>query len=237
LRISDFIDKPKLFTEHTNTQCFCGQDVIEIDSGELWMFAHYGAPPASFRSNHNTNESLVYKSNDDGKTWCGPHQVDINYLIDGMICEGGRSVLRLNSGKIIMVSHRSSSAFKTQGSHGIPAIIDSTDGGKTWSPARLLTDEPEDYIYVMNQRLIQMQSGRILLAVSGRDKDTLSKEYREGVHPTVGFFYSSDDEGTTWQRSDTSVKQHTERGVQEPAIIEYASNKLIMLFRSGLGCH
>lgn len=202
------------------------------------MFAHYGVRPGAFAASAAINGAEVFRSRSNGRDWSGPHSIDLKVEVDGTLSEGGRSVLRLASGKILLVSHRASRALRLQGSHGIPAISESLDNGQTWRDFRILTDEPEDYVYVMNQRLVQMRSGRLLLPASVR-RASRSREadYREGTHPTAGFCYISDDEGASWRRSKSVVLQDTDRGVQEPAVAERALGRLLMLFRSGRGSH
>jgi hypothetical protein len=101
----------------------------------------------------------------------------------------------------------------------------------------LLTDEPEQIVYVMNQRLIELESGRIVLPVAGRDPRVSVDTYREGAEPCMAFCYLSDDEGSTWRRSLGAVREPSERGAQEPVVAEYAPDRLVMLHRSGLGTH
>jgi hypothetical protein len=202
------------------------------------MFTHFGRPPTDFSGTDGQfTAPLIFISRDGGRTWGEEFSMDLHWEIDGFMSDGGKSVLRLQSGKVLFIAHRHGATYKSSGSHGIPAISESTDGGKTWSPARILTDEPEDIQYVMNHRLVQVQSGRLLLPISARDPRIPVEQYGEGVHPTVGFCYISDDDGATWRRSQGVVRQDTERGVQEPAVEELQDGRILMLFRSGLGCH
>ena len=96
----------------------------------------------------------------------------------------------------------------------------------------------DDFVcYVMNQRLVQMDSGRLVLPVSGRDPRVSSASHQEGVTPKNGFCFLSDDAGATWRRSRGQVLDTTPRGVQEPCVAQVGRNMLLMLYRSGHGFH
>ena len=206
--------------------------------GEFWCFTRYGRPPTCFTGNRGQfTDPIVLKSRDGGRSWREPAAMGLSWAIDGFMSDGGTSVYRLQSGKVMFIAHRNGSQYRAQGSHGLAAISESTDNGLSWTPARLLTAEPEDIQYLMNQRLLQLQSGRLVLPICARDPRIPLEHFGEGAHPTVGFCYLSDDEGLTWHRSHGQVRQMTERGVQEPAVGEYAPGRLVMIFRGGQGNH
>jgi sialidase-1 len=235
---AELIKKPEMFHRHMAAQCFIGQDAIEMRPGELWLFTRYGRPPTHFAGNMGQyTNPVILKSRDGGRTWGEPVPMGLPWSIDGFMSDGGTSVFHTRSGKVLFISHRNGSKYRHCGSHGLAAISESVDNGRTWSPARLLTDEPEDIQYLMNQRLIQLASGRLVLPTSARDPRIPIEKFGEGVHPTVGLCYLSDDDGLIWRRSLGQVQQMTDRGVQEPVVGEYAPNRLVMIYRSGLGCH
>lgn len=232
------IVEPSVILGHTADLRFIGQDVFEMRPGELWLFTHYGRPPTHFAGNTGQfNDPLVLKSRDGGRTWGEPAPMGLPWSIDGFMSDGGKTLFRARSGKVLFITHRNGTKYRHCGSHGLAAISESLDDGLTWSPARLLTDEPEDIQYLMNQRLIQLTSGRLVLTTCARDPRFPLENFWEGVHPTIGLCYLSDDDGRTWRRSRGFVQQLTERGVQEPVIGEYAPDCLVMIYRSGLGCH
>ena len=238
MKQANTILKPEIFLPHTAELCFIGQDVIEMRPGELWLFTRYGAPPTSFQGSRGQfTDPVILKSRDGGRKWGEPTPMGLPWPIDGFMSDGGTSVFRTRSGKVLFISHRNGPKYRAQGSHGLAAISESTDDGQTWSPARLLTDEPEEIQYLMNQRLIQLDNGRLVLPTCARDPRIPIDKFGEGAHPTVGLCYLSDDDGCTWRRSRGQVQQMTDRGVQEPVVGEYAPNRLVMIYRSGLGCH
>ena len=118
----------------------------------------------------------------------------------------------------------------------MPVISASDDLGVSWSDARLMRSD-DDIVYVMNQRLIQISGGRLVLPVSGRDPRIPVETYGEGKHPCQARCLISDDDGDSWRWSESFLIEDTARGVQEPAVLETASGELAMLYRSGNGCH
>ena len=107
--------------------------------GQLWMVLHFGRPPTDFQGMDGPfADPLIRISREGGRTWGEESPMGLTWTIDGFMSDGGKSVLRLQSGKILFVSHRHGSTYLASGSHGIPAISESTDDGKTWSPARVL---------------------------------------------------------------------------------------------------
>ena len=164
------IETPEIFLRHTAELRFIGQDVIEMRPGELWLFTHSGRPPTHFAGNMGQfTDPVVMKSRDGGRSWGEPTSMRLPWSIDCFMSDGGKSVFRTRSAKVLLISHRNGSKYRRCGSHGLPAISESMDDGRTWSPARLLTDEPEDIQYLMNQRLIQLASGRLVLPICARD--------------------------------------------------------------------
>ena len=240
---TDFIVEPYLFTRHSGGRAFTfiGQDVWEKRPGELWMFTHYGRKPTDFTaSDLEYRTAPILKSRDGGRSWKEAAPMPLPWDIDGWLSDGGVSVLPLISGRILFVSHRYGTRFAQQGSHGVPAMSTSDDDGQSWSPARLLVQQ-DDIYYVMNQRLIQLQEGqhrgRLVLPVSTRDPNVPLDEYGEGVHPCLSCCFLSDDEGKTWRLSSGVVREPTQRGAQEPCVAEVGPGQLVLLYRSGRGCH
>ena len=229
---------PAIFLPHGRAKeqsfGFIGQDVIAMRPGELWLFTNYGRPPTDFagKSGDFTDPTILI-SRDGGRSWGEPRPMGLRWPIDGLMSDGGKSVLRLRSGTVVFIAHRNGSTHRTSGSHGLPAVSRSIDDGRTWSPARLIVDEADGIDYVMNQRLVQLASGRLVLAISR----ACPGAYHEGQGETVGQCYLSDDEGLTWHRSRDAVRHAARYGVQEPLVVQCASGALLMLFRCSSGSH
>ena len=234
---ANFIEKPEIFIRHSSELSFGGQDVLEMQPGELWMVARWSAAPAVFAAgNPAVIRPPLFKSFDNGRVWKSFESLPIDWNVDGICDAGGNSLLRLTSGRILFVAHRRSVKYGASGSHGIPVISASDDNGIHWSKPRLMLDD-EDIIYLMNQRIVQMSGGRLILPVAGRDPGIPLEIYREGSHACQIRCLISDDEGDTWRWSEGILREDTARGAQEPALLEASPGVLVMLFRSGNGCH
>jgi len=115
----------------------------------------------------------------------------------------------------------------------MPKVIYSSDEGNTWSAPQHVISFPGYYI-VNNDRLIQLESGRIVIPVawilmSGMDqKDTHS----------IALIFYSDDGGKTFQKVKDWMlpPQHSDSGLQEPGVLEISSGKLWCWFRTSEGC-
>jgi hypothetical protein len=112
---------------------------------------------------------------------------------------------------------------------GMPAIAFSGDDGRSWTAAKLLI-EKDDAFYVMNDRLIQLRSGRLLLPVAKKMGKT------EGDRDEA-LAMLSDDAGATWRLSQGRARIDAPRGMAEPCAAELHDGSVLMLGRTGLGSH
>jgi len=104
-------------------------------------------------------------------------------------------VVRTASGTLVLASC-AGQGHNTGGSG--PAISRSTDGGRTFSPARVLMRFPDDdprYLDCGNLALSQAPDGGLLLLAMAFNKD----------RGNAIFGWRSTDEGVTWTRTDTSA--------------------------------
>lgn len=108
----------------------------------------------------------------------------------------------------------------------------SADEGKTWSDPTLCIPDA-GYFVVNNDRVIQLESGRLVVPASRRNAPGSATP-----HPGVAVCYISDDNGKTWLRSKTELRPpaDSKTGLQEPGIIELKDGHLMMLCRTDQGC-
>ena len=136
-------------------------------------------------------------------------------------------LLRLHSGAILL-----SYCVKDSTEDCSVCFRRSPDEGQTWGDrVKYRIPEPyTGYTGINNGRLIQLKSGRILLAaydgwVTGRI--------------IVSFALYSDDDGSTWQKStDVDVRDvdpNNKYGADEPAVIELKDGRVMMIVRTDLG--
>jgi hypothetical protein len=227
-----FIEPPALFLPHTAERAFIGPGMCLLPDGDLLMAAPWGRPPTDFEQlAAKYPVPMLYRSSDGGRTWRETDRMALPWQHSGMISDGGLTFLWLQDGRLAFLAHRHVLDFH---GGGAPVFAASTDTGATWSPAQLLIERDEVY-YVMNDRLIQLRSGRLVVPVAwalfGPDG-----RYIEG-DACHGRCFLSDDGGTTWRLGrGEAVLPGDLRGIAEPCVAEVTDNRLLMLSRTGAGC-
>lgn len=98
----------------------------------------------------------------------------------------------------------------------------SYDLGETWSEVEtLMADNDENYWGFANPEFLELRSGRILMAFTGRGKPD------DNEHDNIQLMYS-DDRGVTW--SDPSIVSYGR--AWEPAMIQHPDGEILMFFSS-----
>ena len=222
---AEFVVAPEVVVQHTPDRSFIGPGTIRLDNGDILMAAPWGRPPTNFEQLKATFPvPMLYRSTDGGRTWQEQGRLKIEWSLKGMVSDQGISFLRLKDGRLAIVLPR-----HVEGLHGggVPAIAFSSDDGATWSPAKMLVAEDDAY-YVMNDRLIQLRSGRLLLPVA-------RKTGKHEGDRDESLAMLSDDGGATWRLSRGRARLDRPRGMQEPCAVELADGRVRLLARTGAG--
>jgi photosystem II stability/assembly factor-like uncharacterized protein len=220
-----FVVEPSRFLSHTPDRSFIGPGTIRLENGDILMAAPWGRPPTNFEQLAATLPvPMLHRSTDGGRTWREQGRLKIDWSLTGMVSDQGISFLRLKDGRLAIVLPR-----HVLGLHGggVPAISFSTDDGASWSAAKMLIEEDDAY-YVMNDRLIQLKSGRLLVPVS-------RKAGKHEGDRDESLAMLSDDGGASWRLSRGRARLDKPRGMQEPCAVELADGRVRLLSRTGAG--
>jgi lysophospholipase L1-like esterase len=225
---ADFAVAPEIFLHHTKERAFIGPGMFLLENGDILMAAPWGRPPTNFEQlAAKFPVPTLYRSRDGGRIWEDQGRMSMEWTLPGMVSDGGVSFLRLKDGRLAVLLHRH---VKELHGGGLPAISFSSDDGATWTPARLV-GEPEGVWYVMNDRLIQTRSGRLLVPVAHMPRGAGTYEGDKNL----GLCFFSDDAGQTWKRSRVPAKLEDTRGMAEPCVAEVENAGVLMLARTGSG--
>lgn len=193
--------------------------------GDGVVLASWDARPGSSADAPNPNTIVQRRSTDNGKTWGPLTTVAAGHIADASGPKYGYSdpsyVVDVEAGKVFNFFVYS----KDQGFHGSTfgnddadrsvisaAVVESTDGGMTWSTPRLITDvvkpgtdrTPE----AGDVRSMFATSGEGIQITRGEYKGRLIQQYAGDVQQANGsrviqsYSVYSDDHGATWQRGD-----------------------------------
>jgi len=222
---AEFVVAPEVVIAHTPDRSFIGPGTFRLENGDILMAAPWGRPPTNFEQLAATFPvPMLYRSTDGGRTWQEQGRMKIEWSLKGMVSDQGISFLRLKDGRLAFVLPR-----HVEGLHGggVPAISFSSDDGATWSAAKMLIEEDAAY-YVMNDRLIQLKSGRLLVPVS-------RKAGKHEGDKDESLAMLSDDGGASWRLSRGRARLSAPRGMQEPCAVELADGRVRLLARTGAG--
>lgn len=161
-------------------------------------------------------------SADGGKTWSDKDELIIDK--EGAMNVMSVSLLRLKNGDIALFYLKKNST-----SDCIPVMRISRDETKTWTkPIQCITDK-KGYFVLNNDRVIQLKSGRLLMAVALHR--TPESEWSEKAQI---WSYFSDDNGLTWSPGK-QVPTPEKIITQEPGVVELKNNDILMFIRSSSG--
>jgi sialidase-1 len=196
-------------------------DFITLKDGRiLYIYSHYTGTSAD---DHASAYLAGRYSSDNGKTWT--HE-DVKIVDqEGTMNVMSVSLLRMQNGKIALFYLKKNST-----SDCIPMMRISDDEATTWSEPRPCITDKEGYFVLNNNRVVQLKSGRLLMAVS------LHQSPGDKTFSSVGrlWSYFSDDNGTTWKAS-TEIPNPENVVTQEPGLIELKNGDILMFARTTLG--
>lgn len=166
------------------------------------------------------------RSDDGGRTWRKLYR----------FAKGaGTNLLRLRDGRLMsVVGEPCANIYSNRLQACNYYAYFSSDEGRTWdAKGRVPLSTDNRRLYLMNDRVMRLSSGRILVAFSLHPNELLKDLKNFENVGWVNAFYS-DDEGATWhegrRRPTTAADQ-----MCEPNVFEKSDGTLVMLARTGKG--
>lgn len=198
-------------------------DFIKLRDGRiLFVYTHFTTGTGS---DFDSAYLAARESTDDGATWTAEDTVLLPN--EGELNTMSVSLERLRNGTIALLYLRKNGTDDCR-----PYLRISEDETKTWSDPIPIADKVGYYV-VNNDRLIQHSTGRLIVptAIHAEDGDEFSGRGK-------AMCFLSDDNGTTWRRSKTTLEadEDIETGYQEPGVVENNNGSLLMLIRTSAGC-
>ena len=177
---------------------------------------------------HGTANIAYVRSTDQGETWTyegillAKGENDINIM--------SVSFLRLPSDEILMFYMRKTA--QSGQIYCLPCVRSSFDECKTWGEERCCMEPAKGYYILNNDRVIRLQSGRILFAMGKRAE----KPYESYGESNV--FIASDDDGKTWQKLPHEHRMPFENvhGFEEPGLYQHEDGRIWGYTRTDIGC-
>ncbi len=200
--------------------------VVELRDGSLLLM--YGAHQKA--GDWDRGEIRQLRSRDEGKTWSAPETV---------FSDAKRSLFQIAFARLANGDLGLTHTSLANGRDAFKVFRRSTDEGQTWSEPLKISDDSHDYTTGPWDRLYVLASGRVIALLHCNMKPDAKKQ----GGPLGTYAVLSDDHGKTWSRSplkdvlhvpDNPLKKH-EWGFWEPALVEHAPGKLLMLGRTTTG--
>jgi len=192
-------------------------DIVQLADGRLlvaWSDFYGGEMP-----DHAPARISAMHSDDGGCTWGERFTLQENVGEQNVMSV---SFLRLASGDLLFFYLRKNADDDLQ-----LFVRRSSDEAASFDEPLMVTSGI-GYHVVNNARMIQLKSGRIIAPAAWNPGDW--REERQAV----AMVYFSDDEGRTWQRSQSEIPLPG-RGAQEPGVVELVDGRLLMIIRNSLG--
>ena len=213
-------DVLKLDTGPNNPRNSEGDFITLKDGRLLFIYTHYTGTSVD---DHATAYLAGRYSSDKGKSWAKEDLKIIDQ--EGTMNVMSVSLLRLQNGDIALFYLKKNSTFDC-----IPMMRISKDEAKTWSEPRPCITDKAGYFVLNNNRVIQLENGRLVLAVA------LHQSPGDQKFSDIGrlWSYYSDDNGKTWKAS-AEVANHEKIVTQEPGMVELKNGNILMFARTTAG--
>ncbi len=202
---------------------------IRLKNGSiLFGFTEFLGNSESWNDDANAHISYVI-SDDEGETWS--ERKVLFEKPENSLNIMSLSFLRMNNGDI-------GAFYIVKNTDGTDKIVftRSADEARSWSDPISCMDclNVQDYYVLNNDRVLKLKSGRILFAVA---RHSVLKDGVDYMPGELCFFYS-DDDGATWQKTETELKcpfVNNIDGYEEPGLYVLSDGRIWCYIRTSIG--
>ncbi len=207
-----------------------GSFITLADGRLLFIYARYATDGWQ---DHDPADLVARISTDDGKTW--PEESKFVMMGNEGACNVmSPTFLRLQDARIAFFY-----GIKNSWMDFRLHMRTSTDECRTWSGSVLCIPAP-GYFVVNNDRVIQLQTGRLVIpaAYHRAKQDSREMSWKGFDGRGIAMFFLSDDQGESWRESRDwwAFPGRSMSGLQEPGVIELADGRLYAWCRTDAGC-
>lgn len=192
---------------------------LQLDDGAI-LFAYSKFDGGS--GDHERAHIAGRFSYDGGFTWTDKDEVILEN--EGIMNVMSVSFLRLHNESLALFYARKNSVDDC-----IPYMRISQDGAKTWSPPVKIIEDKEGYFVLNNDRVIQLENGRLIAPVSLHKTEGVDFNMKGKI-----YCYYSDDMGKTWKCS-SEIPNQKNVVLQEPGVIQLKNGEVSMWLRTDTG--
>ena len=201
-------------------------DFVRLKDGRL-LFIYTRFVGGS--SDHDAASLVSRVSSDGGATWSDDDVTVLENEGDWNVMSV--SLLRLRDGRIAMFYLRKNSITDCR-----PLVRFSDDEAESWGePVEIIPDDDIGYYVLNNDRVIELQGGRLVVPVALHHRPGWDDLDWKGEV----MCFLSDDRGESWRRSKTTRRARSADGdrvaAQEPGVIELRDGRLMMWVRTDAG--
>ncbi len=177
---------------------------------------------------YSTNQGKIFKkSYDNGRTFEKQWTVSLGTIT------ANSNLIRLKDQSLMMTLKKTPENDIARKMGGADfSVVFSQDEGETWGD-EIRVNKNSGCYYLMNDRIVRLSTGRILLPLCWHPDDFLNKDYFEKMGYS-GCFYS-DDEGKSWSEGEWLTGENAEGMLAEPMVIETSDGRVLMYMRTGRG--
>ena len=201
-------------------------DFIRLKDGRLLLvYTHFTGGAGDHAQAHLAGRF----SDDGGQSWSAEDVVVIPNEADRNIMSV--SLLRLADGRIALFYLRKNSLSDCR-----PAMRTSDDEAQSWSdPVEIIPDGELGYYVLNNDRVVQLDDGRLVLPLAQHDGIGWEKWMPKAQ--ILGYY--SDDCGQTWKRGKDAPTPEPAAGkpvtLQEPGVVALKDGRLMIWCRTDAG--